>query len=150
LPWSASPLAIGSPTQSAAPPHDAASAPEGRRILVVDDNEDAADMLASGLRLMGYVTLTAHDGPSALHAASEFHPEVALLDIGLPVMDGYEVARRLKNATPDRRMHLIAVTGYGQDTDRARSLQAGFDAHVVKPVKLAEIEALIRELVDAG
>ncbi len=103
-----------------------------RRVLVVDDNADAADLLAHLLGSKGHEVVVATDAPQALELAAEFHPEVALLDIGLPVMDGYELARRLRIQNSDVR--LIAVTGYGQERDRTRSRAAGFDAHMVKPV----------------
>jgi signal transduction histidine kinase/CheY-like chemotaxis protein len=113
-------------------------------ILVVDDNEDAADLLAQTLSRLGYQTRVARDGPSALELAATFRPAVALLDIGLPVMDGYELAQRLLDL-PDREqpLRLIAVTGYGQPSDRLRSERAGFSAHLVKPVSIEQlIEAL--------
>ncbi len=119
---------------------------DGRRILVVDDNEDAADLLAQVLETMGNMTRIAHDGPAALRIADEFAPDVALLDIGLPVMDGYELARRLR-AQPGRDgLHLVAVTGYGQDNDKRAAKEAGFDAHLVKPVNIDRLKDLIREL----
>jgi PAS domain S-box-containing protein len=111
-----------------------------RRILVVDDNEDAAMMLADVLDAYGHDARTAFDGPSALRIADEFQPEIAVLDIGLPVMDGYELAERLRQQPALHDVRLIAVTGYGQESDRRRSLEAGFHAHLAKPV---EIEALV-------
>ncbi len=122
----------------------------GRRILVVDDNEDAAELLASALEVMGHTTRVAHDGPEALKLAAEFAPDLALLDIGLPVMDGYELARRFHDHPDLRRVPLVAVTGYGQPSDRERSEAAGFDAHLVKPVDIDRVAALIRQLTDAG
>jgi signal transduction histidine kinase/CheY-like chemotaxis protein len=109
-------------------------------ILVVDDNEDAADLLAQTLNRLGYKARVARDGPSALELAATFRPAVALLDIGLPVMDGYELAQRLL-ALPDREqpVRLIAVTGYGQPSDRQRSERAGFSAHLVKPVSMEQL-----------
>jgi CheY-like chemotaxis protein len=113
------------------------AAPGGRRILIVDDNDDAAMSIAELLAELGHEVRVAHDGPSALDQARRFRPEVCLLDIGLPVMDGYELARRLREsrALPEGA-RIIAVTGYGQDADRRRSTEAGFSAHVVKPVDL--------------
>ena len=118
---------------------------EVRRVLVVDDNQDAAELLSESLQLLGYITRVAHDGPSALHAAKLFHPDIALLDIGLPVMDGYELARQLRQQDSEsgRRLRLIAVTGYGQETDRQRAREAGFDEHLVKPVDLTRLAALL-------
>ncbi len=113
------------------------------RILVVDDNEDAAMMLADMLDAYGHDIRTAFDGPSALRIADEFRPEVAVLDIGLPVMDGYELAQRLR-ATPElSAVRLIAVTGYGQESDRRRSLEAGFQAHLAKPVQIDQLVQLV-------
>ena len=116
--------------------------PTRRRVLVVDDNRDAAEMLAEGLRLQGHEVRVAYDGPEALRVAGELDPEVALLDIGLPVMNGYELARHLR-ARGGTRCHLVAMTGYGQESDRARARQHGFDAHVVKPVDLDGIRELV-------
>ena len=120
------------------------------RVLLVDDNEDAAELLASALEIMGYTTRVAHDGPEALKAATEFDPDVALVDIGLPVMDGYELARRLHDDPGLRRVPLVAVTGYGQPSDRRRSEAAGFDAHLVKPVDIERVGSLIRQLTGGG
>ncbi|MEQ1505918.1 MAG: ATP-binding protein, partial [Myxococcota bacterium] len=109
-----------------------------RRILVVDDNEDAAVLLAEALGGYGHEIRTAFDGPSALRIAGEFRPQIAVLDLGLPVMDGYELAQRLR-ASPEPPARLVAVTGYGEARDRARSRAAGFDAHLVKPVSLDDL-----------
>jgi PAS domain S-box-containing protein len=113
------------------------------RILVVDDNEDSADMLAEGLSAKGYLTRTAHDAPSALRLAEAFVPNVAVLDIGLPVMDGYELAARLRDIPGLERIRLIALTGYGQQSDRRKTRDAGFAHHLVKPVDFAAIEAAV-------
>ena len=127
----------------------AASAPlfsptPGLRILVVDDNPDAARLLADALQDMGHTTLVAPDGPRALASAAAFHPDVVLLDLGLPVMDGFEVAQRLK-ALPEREgLEVVAITGYGQDIDRQRTRDSGFDEHMVKPVRLDALEAWLR------
>ena len=127
-----------------------ATAGAGRTILVVDDNEDAAEVLAAGLEMLGHKTRVAHDGPEALRVMADFKPELALLDIGLPVMDGYELARRLRQEPSLAHTRLVAVTGYGQDSDRQRSKEAGFDAHLVKPIQLPELAALIKKLGDAA
>jgi signal transduction histidine kinase/ActR/RegA family two-component response regulator len=121
----------------------AAVAVGGLRILVVDDNEDAAAMLGLSLRRMGHATRVVHDGLSALEAAAQLLPDVALLDIGLPVMDGYELARRLRDVPGLSRLHLVAVTGYGQDRDRSLAREAGFDVHLVKPVDKGSFKALL-------
>jgi signal transduction histidine kinase len=114
-----------------------------RRVLVVDDNTDGAESLAQLLRLDGHAVEVAHDGPAALDAAAEFRPQVMVLDIGLPGMDGFEVARRLRARPDGRDLVLVALTGYGRDDDRALSRAAGFDHHLVKP---AELDALRRIL----
>jgi CheY-like chemotaxis protein len=112
------------------------------RILVVDDNRDAAQMLQDLLEIHGHEVCIAYDGPTALGLAGEFAPDVALLDIGLPVMDGYEVATQLRRAV-ERPVRLIAVSGYGMQRDRARSDDAGFERHLVKPVSIEDLtEAL--------
>jgi PAS domain S-box-containing protein len=121
-----------------------ASAPPGRRVMVVDDNEDAAITMADMLRELGCATEIAHDGPRALQKLDEFGPRLVLVDIGLPVMDGYELARQLRQRDPD--LLLIAVTGYGQDSDRRRSREAGFDDHLVKPVSLEEIREVLSKV----
>jgi CheY-like chemotaxis protein len=114
-----------------------------KRVLVVDDNEDAAVMLQHALGSLGYQVEVALDGPSALDACRSFSPEIALLDIGLPVMDGYELAQRLRELLVGSgrvpSLRLLAVTGYGQETDRAKSAEAGFNEHLVKPIDLARL-----------
>ncbi len=117
----------------------------GHRVLVVDDNHDAADALVEALDATGHAVLVAYDGPSALEAAAREHPEAAFLDIGLPVMDGYELARRMRDLLGPG-VKLVALTGYGQEHDRAQSRAAGFDEHLVKPVELDRIMGLLREL----
>jgi len=122
--------------------------PTGRRVLVVDDNVDAAHMMADALEAVGHETRVAFDGPAALDAALAFMPDAALLDLGLPLMDGYELAAQLVAASAGgRRPVLVAVTGYGQDSDRERSRAAGFDAHVVKPVDLPQLLTLLGRLM---
>ena len=112
-----------------------------KRILVVDDNTDAAELMAELFERSGHRTAVAFDGPSALEIAATFAPEIAVLDIGLPVMDGYELARRLREQIA--KIHLIALTGYGQSSDRARALDAGFDVHLVKPVDPTALRAAV-------
>jgi len=114
-----------------------------RRILVVDDNVDVADTTAAILGLSGHTLCIAHGGAEALAQAEAFRPEVVLLDIGLPVMDGYEVARRLRELPATREVLLIALTGYGQATDRQRGREAGFDEHLLKPIDPTVLDALI-------
>ncbi|AKF04010.1 ATP-binding protein [Sandaracinus amylolyticus] len=109
------------------------------RVLVVDDNEDAADLIAVALATEGYETATAHDGASALETAGWFSPHVAVLDLGLPVMDGCELARRLRELPEHALVRLVAVTGFGHDSDRQRAREAGFDAHLLKPIELDDL-----------
>jgi PAS domain S-box-containing protein len=128
--------------EEAAPVEPASpKAAAGRRILVVDDNQDSAESLALLLEIHGHEVRTAFAGLDALETASTFRPDVVLLDIGLPGMDGYEVARRLR--ADDHRGLLVALTGYGRDDDRQRSLEAGFDHHLVKPVDLDELARVL-------
>jgi signal transduction histidine kinase len=128
------------PVAAAAAPAPMATA---RRILVVDDNTDAAEMLTQALTQYGHVVRAAGDGPTALRAAEEFRPDIALLDIGLPVMDGYELGRRFGAHPTLRGVRLIAVTGYGQEQDRRRSLASGFVAHMIKPIDLEQLRTAI-------
>jgi signal transduction histidine kinase/DNA-binding response OmpR family regulator len=113
------------------------------RIIVVDDNVDSAESLAMVLRLQGHEVRIAHEGPAALAISLEFLPTAILLDIGLPGMDGHEVARNLRNQAGGDRILIAAVTGYGRDEDRSRSQQAGFDHHLVKPIDLEALEKLL-------
>ena len=109
------------------------------RVLVVEDNPDAADLLAIVVELAGHETRVAYDGPPALAIAETFEPEAVLLDLGLPAMDGYEVARRLRQRPGTRDALLAAVTAWGQPEDRRRAVEAGFDHHLVKPVPPEQI-----------
>jgi CheY-like chemotaxis protein len=118
-------------TQFKAPP---------RRVLIVDDNEDSANSLAIILRLGGHETTSVYTAADALACAAEFKPDVVLLDIGLPEMDGYEVAQQLREIPGLRDIRLVAVTGYARSEDRRRSREAGFDDHLVKPVEFTILE----------
>jgi CheY-like chemotaxis protein/anti-sigma regulatory factor (Ser/Thr protein kinase) len=113
------------------------------RILVVDDSVDGAEMLAAALSAKGYKTRVAFDAPAALRIAADFRPAIALLDIGLPVMDGYELAARLRGLPELNGIRLFALTGYGQESDRQKTRDAGFDHHFVKPIDLDAIEAVL-------
>ncbi len=115
-----------------------------RRVLIADDNRDAADSLAMLLRLEGHEVRVVHDGKQALAAFQELNPEVALLDIGMPELDGYEVARQVRQGTLGRAVTLVAVTGWGQESDKARALAAGFNQHFTKPVEPERLLALLR------
>jgi CheY-like chemotaxis protein len=140
-------LPLGAP-----PPRSVAPAAGGTlglppvRVLVVDDNQDSAASLGMLLGTLGAEVTVAHDGPSAIDAYGSFQPAVVLLDIGLPGMDGYEVARELRERDPGRRTTLVALTGWGQDDDRARARRAGFEHHLVKPAEIAALQGLIAEV----
>jgi PAS domain S-box-containing protein len=114
-----------------------------RRVLIVDDNEDALVLLAVALRAYGHVVETASDGAQALEILDRFEPEVAILDIGLPVMDGYELAAKIRTRREDTAPRMIALTGYGQPTDREKSRAAGFIAHHVKPIDVKQLIEII-------
>ena len=116
-----------------------------RRVLVVDDNVDAATTLQVLLRSLGHETRVTHDGMSALDIAREFRPEVILLDIGMPGLDGYEVARRLRAMNHGRTFRIVAITGWGQEADRRRSQEAGFDLHLAKPVDPGVLASVLEE-----
>jgi PAS domain S-box-containing protein len=135
------------PAPRAAPPPPPAP---GRRILIVDDNADGAESLALLLKIAGYETHTAHDGYQAVEAAERLRPHAVLLDIGLPGLNGYEVCRRLRQRPWGSQVMLVAVTGWGQDVDRHRSREAGFDTHVVKPVDPDRLMRLLSSLPVEG
>jgi PAS domain S-box-containing protein len=139
--------AVASPSNADRKPQDAsqAAAPR-RRILVVDDNADSADSLVLLLRLQGHEAAVARDGVAAVEAALRLAPEVVLLDIGLPLMNGYDAARRIRSTPAGREMLLIAITGWGQDEDRSLSREAGFDEHLVKPVEFDQLARLLDRL----
>lgn len=140
-------------TQSSAPrPTESSHAPASAlgsslRILVVDDNRDSAVSLSILLSLTGHETTTAFDGEEALDTADRFQPDVVLLDIGLPKLNGYEVCRALRAVPRERRLVIVALTGWGQDDDRRKSVQAGFDAHLVKPVDPDALQRTLRQLI---
>src|SRR5262249_51380280 len=116
-----------------------------RRFLVVDDNTDAASSLAKLLEITGNETYTAHDGLEAVEAAEEFRPDVVLLDIGLPKMNGYDACRRIREQPWGKGMLLVACTGWGQVDDRRKSQEVGFDHHLIKPVDYAILTKLLAE-----
>ena len=121
------------------PAHQPPTQTSPRRVLVVDDNIDAAEMLAHALRYSGHEVREEHDGFSALVAAADFNPDVVLLDLGLPEMDGFEVARRLRADPRFAKVRIIALTGYGQDNDKKRTAEVGIDRHLVKPVEMEQV-----------
>jgi CheY-like chemotaxis protein len=124
-------------------PHPTVAPSPPRRVLVVDDNVDAAQCLAMLLEADGHHVGLAHDGPEALRVALAHRPEIVFLDIGLPEMDGYQVARHLRERPELANVVLVALTGYGQEQDRRRSREAGFDHHLVKPVEPAVLQDLL-------
>ena len=130
--------------RSQAPPSTGTAPASSRveRVLIVDDNADCALGFAEIIQLLGHDVEVAFDGPRALAVAARFHPTLALIDIGLPVMDGYELARRLRASNGTEPLRLVAVTGYGEDANRKMSLEAGFDLHTVKPVPMENLRAL--------
>jgi CheY-like chemotaxis protein len=119
------------------------SHPGPRRVMVVDDNVDAANSLTTLLKLEGYDAVQAHDGAAALQLGQSWHPDVVLMDIGMPVMDGYECATRMRATSWGGNVLLVAVTGWGQSRDRVRSTAAGFDRHLVKPIDMDLLDQLL-------
>jgi CheY-like chemotaxis protein len=113
------------------------------RVLVVDDYADAADLLAEALSFAGYPVSTANDGPAAIELAAREPHGAAFVDIGMPDMDGYEVARRLRAQPAGRYMYLVALTGHSGDAEKRRSAEAGFDLHLVKPVDVTSVATLL-------
>jgi PAS domain S-box-containing protein len=139
-------LPIETPDSAAMIPVDrTVSAPVGRRILVADDNQDAADSLAMILELGGHDVRVVHDGRAALSVAQSFRPDTALLDIGMPNLNGYEVAQALRQEQWGSGITLIALTGWGQESDRQKAIEAGFDRHLTKPIDPDALEALLSE-----
>jgi CheY-like chemotaxis protein len=145
------PLAEAPHPPAPAPAPGVSTEPNARalRVLVVDDNADAAESLASLLELSGHETRVANDGEAAVRAAHEFRPEIVFLDIGMPGKDGYEVARELRDSADTRDVVLVALTGWGAKDDRARSRQAGFDHHLTKPAGLAAVDGLLAQVMAA-
>jgi CheY-like chemotaxis protein len=121
----------------------------GFRILIVEDNDDGADSMALMLRMGGYDVDIARDGPAAVVKARAFQPDVVLLDLGLPGMSGYEVARRVGGRRLGRPPLLVAVTGYGREEDRRRSAEAGIDLHLVKPVEPQQLRSVLERFRNA-
>ncbi|MGH8323057.1 MAG: hybrid sensor histidine kinase/response regulator, partial [Steroidobacteraceae bacterium] len=120
--------------------------PRRRRLMVVDDNRDAAESMSMLFELWGHEVICAYDGRAALEAAVKYRPDAVFLDIGLPGMDGYEIAERLRELPQSARTVLVAITGYGQDEDRRRSREAGIDHHLVKPVAPEALHKLLDSL----
>jgi CheY-like chemotaxis protein/two-component sensor histidine kinase len=137
----ATPLPVARPH-----PAEETPAPSIRKILVVDDNVDVAESFCALLTSSGYSCEVAFDGPSGLEAVKAFDPDVVLLDIGLPHIDGYEVARRIRRLPRGTKKLIVAITGYGQERDRQRSSDAGFDAHLVKPVDFNQLLSILETM----
>jgi CheY-like chemotaxis protein len=139
-----------SPVANADGPTDPALTPESRhrglQVMVVDDNQDVVESCKTLLELSGHRVSTAYTGREALELAENLHPDVILLDIGLPDISGYEVARRVRATSWGANADLIAVTGWGQDTDRERAFRSGFDHHLTKPISTDSLETLLQSL----
>jgi PAS domain S-box-containing protein len=135
---------------SAAAPEETPAPGPGRRILVVDDNRDSAASMAMMLRLVGDEVRAAHDGVEAVQVAEAFRPQVILMDVGMPRLNGYEATRRIRGLPWGQSVTIIALTGWGQEGDRQRSQEAGCDGHLVKPVSLPELQRLLTELRSGG
>jgi PAS domain S-box-containing protein len=144
------PIVVGLGEQSCENNGHIAGASRKRRIMVVDDNENAAQLLGMLLQALGNDVQTAYDGLAALELAAEFRPDVVLLDIGMPKMDGYETARRIREQSWGRHMVLAALTGWGQDEDKRRTRAAGFDQHFVKPVEPSILQKFLAECESNG
>jgi CheY-like chemotaxis protein len=122
----------------------------GCRVLLVDDNEEGAELLADSLRALGYTVVVAFDGPTALQKVKGFAPDVALLDLGLPVMDGFELAERLRTDGGLDQVPFIAITGYAQEVDRQRTSNSGFVGHLAKPIDVHVLDEMIADIREAG
>ncbi len=131
------------PADFSAAPEISSSLLKPRRVLVVDDNRDAAESMGILLKLLGADVHVAYGGAEALEALPAYRPDVVILDIGMPGMDGYEVARRIRQQPEFQKVTLIALTGWGQDEDRRRSHTAGFDYHLIKPADIDALQALL-------
>jgi CheY-like chemotaxis protein/two-component sensor histidine kinase len=148
LPQPADPGLDASPHVAQAESRDGQSAGVSHRMLIVDDNRDSAESLAMVLRLSGHDTHCAHDGESAIELAAALRPTHVLLDIGMPNLNGYETARRMRQHDWGRAATLVAITGWGQPEDRRRAFDAGFDHHLVKPINLADLQRILSSCAD--
>ena len=124
---------------------ESTSAPS-RRVLVVDDNQDSVDSMVMLLELLGNQVYTARDGIEAVEAAERFRPDLVLMDMGMPRMNGYDATRRIREQPWGREMIIIALTGWGQEDDKVRSYEAGCDTHIVKPIDVTKLEEVLAEL----
>ena len=139
-------LPLSEASEKSAAPETAASPAPGMRVLVVDDNHDAGEVLAMLLESMGFKAQAVDSGPAALAVLSDYQPNVILLDIGMPGMNGYEVARRIREQPQHAHIKLVALTGWGQEKDRLLSHESGFDHHLTKPVDFKILKGLITSL----
>lgn len=140
---------LSTPAVAAPPATDIAPAPAAeRRILIVDDNTDSAESLSMLLEITGNKTYLAHDGVAAIEAIEQHRPEVVLLDIGLPKLDGHEVCRRVREQPWGKDILMIALTGWGQEDDRRKSEEAGFNGHLVKPVDYDKLRELLQSVTN--
>jgi CheY-like chemotaxis protein len=121
-----------------------------RRVLVVDDNKDSGDTLALLLKVKGHEVYTARDGFEAIEKAAELRPEIILMDVGMPRLNGYDATRRIRETDYGRDIYIVALTGWGQASDVARSLEAGCSAHMVKPVDFAALDQLLSDIPTSG
>jgi two-component system, OmpR family, response regulator len=135
-------FALSHTPEESSPPSPEPTSITPKRVLVVDDNIDAANTLEMLLRSLGHETRVVYDRPSALETLDEFRPDVVLLDIGMPGMNGFEVARHLR-ARKNHQVKIVAVTGWGSEADRARAAEAGFDRHLVKPVDETDLRRVL-------
>jgi CheY-like chemotaxis protein len=135
--------ATQTPPARPAPPPSQLVAGAPRRILVVDDNRDAADSMTFMLQLLGHEVRTAYSGAEAVTAAESFQPALIFMDIGMPGLNGYDATQRIRAADWGQDIRIVALTGWGQENDRARSREAGCDSHLVKPVDLPELQELL-------
>lgn len=146
------PILADEPIQELEQPFTRPSSSRGssRRILVVDDNYDGAESLAMMLRLLGNEILTAHDGIQAVEQAERFRPDVILMDVGMPRLNGLDATRQIRRQPWGRDMTIVALTGWGQENDREKSIEAGCDGHLVKPVNCSDLEELLSETPKAS
>jgi CheY-like chemotaxis protein len=141
------PLASGMPNMQLSAPAEVGAPADlsRRRVLIADDNLDAALSLSTLLQMAGHITEIAANGLEAVSLTASFKPDIAILDIGMPELNGYDAARRIREHASGKNLVLIALTGWGQDEDRQRSREAGFDGHLAKPASYAAIAKLIAE-----
>ena len=124
--------------------------PFSLRVMVVDDNHDTADVLAAILKLSGHDVRSLYDGPSAIKTALEFLPHVILMDVGLPQLDGYEVAKKIRELPTIKDVVMVAVTGYAGTVDRVKSYQAGFNNHLAKPASVEDVQRILATVAAAA